>query len=54
MGRVRIGTGTKSQAGFTLLAQEPIIVPEFSLEKRFRAPTELLEHEVRSGATGNM
>ena len=38
-----------SQAGFTLLAADPVIVQDLLNEERFAGPDLLLDHEVRSG-----
>ncbi len=49
-----VGYGTveaekKSQAGYTLLTEEPIVVTDFRTEKRFVAPALLTDHGVASG-----
>jgi len=49
-----VGSGTvpdsqDSQAGYTLLAKEPVIVKRLDTEKRFRGPALLIEHRVVSG-----
>ena len=41
--------GAKSQAGYTLLSKEPVIVADLRNENRFSAPPLLLDHEVVSG-----
>jgi PAS domain S-box-containing protein len=43
-----VGVGRRSLAGYTLLAQEPVIVPDLAGEKRFAVPPHLREHQVRS------
>lgn len=44
-----VGAETASQAGYTLLSYEPVIVEDLSRETRFRAPALLQEHGVVSG-----
>lgn len=49
-----VGTGTvptdlASQAGYTLLARGPVIVPDLRNETRFTGPQLLHDHNVRSG-----
>jgi len=46
-----IGVGESSQAGFTLLSAEPVVVEDFKAEKRFGAPELLLTHGVIGGAS---
>jgi len=53
-GGVRIGTekvngGTDSQAGYTLLSHEPVIVEDFEAETRFRGPPLLRNEGILSG-----
>ncbi|KLK88959.1 histidine kinase [Methanoculleus sediminis] len=53
-GGVRIGTekvngGTDSQAGYTLLSHEPVIVEDFEAETRFRGPALLRDEGILSG-----
>jgi len=53
-GRVRIGIekvdgGTDSQAGYTLLSREPVIVEDFDAETRFRGPALLRNEGILSG-----
>ena len=51
-GLVGIGeveNSTDSQAGYTLLSNQPIIVDDFSTESRFRAPQILIDHGIVSG-----
>ncbi|MDX6656601.1 MAG: hypothetical protein QOH62_1394 [Solirubrobacteraceae bacterium] len=40
-----------SQAGFTVLTKQPVVVEDIAGEQRFRASNLLLEHGVASGAT---
>jgi len=47
--RVRAGEG--SQAGFTLLRREPVVVEDLAAETRFRGPALLTEHGVVSGVS---
>jgi len=49
VGRATVGTGTDSQAGYTLLSDEPVIVEDLRTEKRFSGPPLLHEHKVVSG-----
>lgn len=49
VGKLTVSSGQSSQAGFTLLTQEPVIVKRLSEEKRFSGPAFLTEHEVVSG-----
>ena len=51
IGRAKIRAGTGSQAGFTLLSGEPIIVEDWMKETRFRGPKALREHGVVSALT---
>jgi PAS domain S-box-containing protein len=53
-GGVRVGTekvdgGTDSQAGYTLLSHEPVIVEDFDAETRFRGPALLRNEGILSG-----
>jgi signal transduction histidine kinase len=52
--QVRVGETTvpsagRSQAGYTLLSNEPVIVEDFAREKRFAGPQLLKDHGVVSG-----
>ncbi len=49
VGRVKVGTGRESQAGYTLLSSEPVIVYDLRTEKRFHGPQLLIDHQVVSG-----
>ena len=49
VGHARVGTEIQSQAGYTLLQREPVIVSNLREETRFSGPTLLLEHDVISG-----
>ena len=49
VGNAYVGVDFSSQAGYTLLQQEPVIVNNFKNEKRFRRPKLLHEHNVESG-----
>lgn len=49
VGRATVPAGADSQAGFTLLADEPVIVEDLRAETRFRPPALLHEHAVLSG-----
>lgn len=48
-GRASVSAGADSQAGYTLLSNEPVIVTDLRAETRFDAPPLLLDHGVRSG-----
>ncbi len=49
VGHTRVGAGKDSQAGYTLLVNEPVIVEDLRSEVRFSGPPLLHEHNVRSG-----
>jgi serine phosphatase RsbU (regulator of sigma subunit)/anti-sigma regulatory factor (Ser/Thr protein kinase)/putative methionine-R-sulfoxide reductase with GAF domain len=49
VGQATVGLGTESQAGYTLLSDEPVIVEDLRTEKRFGGTSLLHEHEVISG-----
>lgn len=49
VGQETVGAGTDSQAGYTLLSREPVIVEDLRTEKRFSGPLLLHEHGVVSG-----
>ncbi len=49
VGKALVSTGTESQAGYTLLSNEPVIVEDLRVETRFKGPPLLLEHAVVSG-----
>ena len=49
VGQAIIPAGTCSQAGYTLLCGEPVIVRNLRAETRFIGPALLLDHEVVSG-----
>lgn len=49
VGEAMVDTGTDSQAGYTLLSNEPVIVEDLRTESRFRGPPLLCEHGVVSG-----
>lgn len=44
-----VDTGPNSQAGFTLLSKEPVVVEDLRTEKRFSGPPLLKDHNVISG-----
>ena len=46
VGHATVGLGTDSQAGYTLLSDEPVIVEDLQTEKRFAGTALLHEHEV--------
>jgi PAS domain S-box-containing protein len=49
VGKATVGAGTESQAGYTLLFSEPVIVEDLRSETRFNGPPFLHEHGVVSG-----
>ena len=51
VGQATVGAGTNSQAGYTLLSNEPVIIKDLRTEKRFSGPPLLREHGVVSGVS---
>jgi signal transduction histidine kinase/DNA-binding NarL/FixJ family response regulator len=51
IGSATVGAGRDSQAGYTLLSSEPVIVSDLQTESRFSGPPLLHEHEVVSSAS---
>jgi PAS domain S-box-containing protein len=49
VGRAVVDTGLDSQAGFTLISEEPVIVEDLRTETRFSGPPLLTEHNIVSG-----
>jgi PAS domain S-box-containing protein len=49
VGKATVSAGINSQAGYTLLSKEPVIVNDLSAETRFNGPPLLHEHQVVSG-----
>ncbi len=49
VGKATVGTDLDSQAGYTLISNEPIIVKDLSTETRFNGPALLRDHGVISG-----
>jgi diguanylate cyclase (GGDEF)-like protein/PAS domain S-box-containing protein len=49
IGRATVSADKDSQAGYTLLSKEPVVVEDLKTEKRFRGPPLLLKHGVVSG-----
>jgi PAS domain S-box-containing protein len=49
VGRATVESGVQSQAGYTLLANEPVIAEDLRVERRFSAPPLLREHGIVSG-----
>ncbi len=49
IGRGTVGVGPKSQAGYTLLSSEPVIMDDLRTEQRFTIPAVLTDHAVTSG-----
>ena len=51
VGRATVGLGTESQAGYTLLSDQPVVVEDLRTEHRFGGTALLREHEVVSGVS---
>lgn len=51
VGNVSVENARKSQAGYTLAVDDPVLVLDFENEKRFDAPALLVDHKVRSGVS---
>jgi PAS domain S-box-containing protein len=51
LGSATLPASTATQPGYTLIAAEPVIVPDMSREARFRAQPLFEEHAVASGAS---
>lgn len=49
VGRATVSIGIDSQAGYTLLSQQPVVVTDLRTETRFNGPPLLHEHGVVSG-----
>ncbi|TVP65905.1 MAG: GAF domain-containing protein [Nodularia sp. (in: Bacteria)] len=49
VGKASVSTDISSQAGYTLLSQEPVIVTNLDQETRFHSPALLDEHQVVAG-----
>ena len=49
VGQAKVGSGTDSQAGYTLLSAEPVVVEDLRAETRFRGSPLLHDHGVVSG-----
>ena len=49
VGDATVGAGEDSQAGYTLISEEPVIVEDMGLETRFNRPKLLFDHGVVSG-----
>ena len=49
VGTATVPNDTRSQAGYTLQATDPVLVEDVAEEQRFTAPTLLTEHDVVSG-----
>ena len=49
VGQATVSAGTYSQAGYTLLCREPVIVQDLRTEERFSGPPLLRDHGVVSG-----
>lgn len=51
VGKEVIKGGPQSQAGYTVLASEPVIVLDLETEARFRGPPFLVQHGVKAGVS---
>ena len=51
VGHATVGLGPESQAGYTLLSDEPVVVEDLQGEKRFSGTALLHKHDVVSGAS---
>jgi PAS domain S-box-containing protein len=51
VGHATLGTGKDSQAGYTLLSGEPVLVEDLKNERRFTGTALLHEHEIVSSAS---
>ncbi len=51
VGEFKVVSGDRSQAGYTLLSAEPVVVEDLLTESRFEVPVHLLESGIRSGMT---
>lgn len=51
VGQITVSAGLESQAGFTLLSEEPVIVEDLRTETRFSGPPLLHSHGVISGVS---
>ena len=49
VGRATVGAGRDSQAGYTLLSEDPVVVGDLRSETRFAGPSLLHDHAVVSG-----
>ncbi|MHA6287534.1 sensor histidine kinase [Maricaulis sp. CAU 1757] len=49
VGKAMVGTERDSQAGYTLLVNDPVVVRDLETETRFSGPLLLRQHKVRSG-----
>lgn len=53
-GEATVGSGLESQAGYTLISRQPVVVRDLANERRFFGPLLLLEHGVRSGVSATI
>jgi len=51
VGSASVGSGLESQAGYTLISPEPVVVEDLAAERRFSGPPLLLERGVKSGVS---
>jgi PAS domain S-box-containing protein len=51
VGQAKVGNGRQSLAGFTLLSEKPVVVPDVPGERRFTVPPILQDHGVQSAVS---
>lgn len=49
VGKATLQTGENSQAGYTLATNQPVVVEDLNTETRFKGPSLLIDHRVKSG-----
>ena len=49
IGKSRMGSGSESQTGYTVMEKEPVIVDNYHEEKRFTPPHIVFENSIQSG-----
>ncbi len=51
VGRATLGSGMESHAGYALERNEPVVIPDLRIERRFRPPPLLRDHGMVSGVS---
>ncbi|WP_053057944.1 GAF domain-containing protein [Rubrobacter aplysinae] len=51
VGKATVGSGLESQAGYTLISRQPVVVEDLSRERSFSGPRLLRDHGVTSGVS---